>query len=91
MENWRMFGQYYTPGSITSVVAKLAEEWKSQRILDPSCGAGDLLASVSSVRQDAGNITLTGPRVNAAAPAWCAVGSVTESANWGAGRRPRRE
>jgi len=48
-----MFGQYYTPSSITKVVAKLAEEWKSQRILDPSCGAGDLLASVSSIRQDA--------------------------------------
>ncbi len=36
MDIRRKSGDYYIPESITKVVAKLADEWKSQRILDPS-------------------------------------------------------
>ena len=58
-------GEFYTPKSLATLLAKLAAPQKGQTIFDPSCGSGSLLLEVSKETKST-DFALFGQEVNGA-------------------------
>lgn len=56
-------GEFFTPGQISKLVAKLAQPRAGDRICDPACGSGSLLIKVAE-EVGSGNYSLFGQEVN---------------------------
>ena len=56
-------GEFYTPGEVSSLLARLVEAKAGDRIADPTCGSGSLLIKVGKT-VDNKNFTLHGQEVN---------------------------
>ncbi len=56
-------GEFFTPGQISKLVAKLAQPKSGDRICDPACGSGSLLIKVAN-EVGSSNYSLFGQEVN---------------------------
>lgn len=56
-------GEFFTPGQISKLVAKLAQPQPGDRICDPACGSGSLLVEVAE-EVGSNNYSLFGQEVN---------------------------
>jgi type I restriction enzyme M protein len=56
-------GEFFTPGQISKLVAKLAQPKPGDRICDPACGSGSLLVEVAN-EVGSNNYSLFGQEVN---------------------------
>lgn len=56
-------GEFYTPGEVATLLAKLLDPQPGQRICDPACGSGSLLVKVAR-EVPSGNVAVFGMEVN---------------------------
>jgi len=56
-------GEFYTPGEVSELLARLVEAKAGDRIADPTCGSGSLLIKVGKTIENK-NFTLHGQEVN---------------------------
>lgn len=63
-------GEFYTPGQVSSLLAKLLAPKKGQTICDPSCGSGSLLIKVGR-QADERDFALFGQEMNGTTHALC--------------------
>ncbi len=56
-------GEFYTPGEVAALLAKLLDPQPGQRICDPACGSGSLLVKVAR-EVPSGNVSVFGMEVN---------------------------
>ena len=56
-------GEFFTPGQISKLVAKLAQPKPGDRVCDPACGSGSLLIKVAD-EVNSSNYSLFGQEVN---------------------------
>ncbi|OXM42746.1 hypothetical protein CFP71_42205 [Amycolatopsis thailandensis] len=83
---WKARGQYYTPASVTDVMARLVgAPVPGQSIGDPACGTGGMFRAAAAAMREAGNDPATasweGNDVDELAVACCAINVVL----WGLG------
>lgn len=63
-------GEFYTPGQVSSLLARLLAPKKGQTICDPSCGSGSLLIKVGR-QADERDFALFGQEMNGTTHALC--------------------
>ncbi|MCX6210800.1 MAG: class I SAM-dependent DNA methyltransferase [Bacteroidetes bacterium] len=63
-------GEFYTPGEVSTLLAKLVDPQPSNRICDPTCGSGSLLIKVAN-EIDGKNYSLYGQENNGSTWALC--------------------
>ncbi len=63
-------GEFYTPGQVSSLLARLLAPKKGQTICDPSCGSGSLLIKVGR-QADKRDFALFGQEMNGTTHALC--------------------
>lgn len=63
-------GEFYTPGQVSSLLAKLLNPQKGQTICDPTCGSGSLLIKVGR-QADERDFALFGQEMNGTTHALC--------------------
>jgi len=63
-------GEFYTPGQVSSLLARLLAPQKSQTICDPTCGSGSLLIKVGRQADDR-DFALFGQEMNGTTHALC--------------------
>jgi type I restriction enzyme M protein len=63
-------GEFYTPGQVSGLLARLLAPKKGQTICDPSCGSGSLLIKVGR-QADERNFALFGQEMNGTTHALC--------------------
>ena len=63
-------GEFYTPGQVSSLLAKLLAPKKGQTICDPTCGSGSLLIKVG-LQADKRDFALFGQEMNGTTHALC--------------------
>ena len=56
-------GEFYTPGEVSTLLARLVEAKSGDRIADPACGSASLLIKVAKTIDNT-NFTLHGQEVN---------------------------
>lgn len=56
-------GEFFTPSSVSSLLAKLVEPKEEDRIYDPTCGSGSLLLK-AAMEVGSSNFSLSGQEVN---------------------------